>query len=216
MRVLLYVTTAGSYQHMSFLECYPQYLEKQSEFTGMTDVLLQVAEEKPGSDDRHQRFQDLLNKWPVHGRQIRYTGNPGKQAGAMKAVHDALSNGWFKGYDWVIRINPDVIIWDSSRLLSLMKEERNWGVFVTCGNIKKFGGLLTDTDFFAVRPEQVPANAFADWEAYARMGKVAEAQATRAFQQIYKSGNYSWLKVKPSLINMKFECLMISNGVAWR
>ena len=42
--------------------------------------------------------------------------NPGKQEGALYSMHVALQRGWFSGYEWVLRINPDVYIYDDEFL----------------------------------------------------------------------------------------------------
>ena len=41
-------------------------------------------------------------------------GNHGYQSGAMYAMWIPLAKGWFEGYDWVIRINPDVFPLDDA------------------------------------------------------------------------------------------------------
>ena len=45
----------------------------------------------------------------------------------------SLRQGWFDSYDWVIRVNPDVIIYDERPLLALMRQPRTEGVFANCG-----------------------------------------------------------------------------------
>mmetsp|Transcript_88993 Transcript_88993/g.235418 ORF Transcript_88993/g.235418 Transcript_88993/m.235418 type:complete len:182 (+) Transcript_88993:377-922(+) len=112
--------------------------------------------------------------------------NPGYQQGAMNAAHVGFSSGWFRGYDWVIRINPDVVIYNDNLIWPLMQKAENWGIFVGCGtHCEPHSGCAprqTHTDFFAVRPSRVPPNAFADWN---MSEPSAEVQATAAFKDIY-------------------------------
>ncbi len=42
--------------------------------------------------------------------QVHEEPNPGYQEGAMLALSVAGGNRWFRPYDWVIRLNPDVLI----------------------------------------------------------------------------------------------------------
>merc|ERR1712183_1004990 len=96
----------------------------------------------------------------------------------------------FAGYDWVIRVNPDVVIWDEKPLLQLMQPVSTWAVFANCGNTKcriRCSSGLIHTDFFAVRPEKVNAHAFE--VAFDH----AERQATWAFRNIVSRGADAWL-----------------------
>ena len=64
--------------------------------------------------------------------------NPGYQDGAKYAMHVALTSGWFDAYEWVVRINPDVMVFDESRLTLAMaglfgpSPGRYEGVFASC------------------------------------------------------------------------------------
>lgn len=195
MRVLLYVTTAGSPQHKTYLKCQADLLRRSPKLA-KADVLL-YASEHEYSNESHSLMLSFLEQWPMPHKRIIYDGdNPGRQAGAMKAMHVAFSQGWFRGYDWVIRINPDVIFYDELQLFTLMERPQNWGVFAICVNASG-RGKLTHTDFFAVRPKYVDENAFHDWKWRADHDEIAEQQATAAFERIYSSGNYAFLKPTP-------------------
>mmetsp|Transcript_88988 Transcript_88988/g.235405 ORF Transcript_88988/g.235405 Transcript_88988/m.235405 type:complete len:156 (+) Transcript_88988:458-925(+) len=112
--------------------------------------------------------------------------NPGYQQGAMNAAHVGFSSGWFRGYDWVIRINPDVVIYNDNLIWPLMQKAEHWSRFAACWTYcEPHSGCTprqTHTDFFAVRPSRVPPNAFADWN---MSEPSAEVQATAAFKDIY-------------------------------
>ncbi|CAK0891296.1 unnamed protein product [Prorocentrum cordatum] len=184
LSVVLYVTTHASDQHMSFLECLPPVLAASPRLS-KADVILYVGRENI-TDDMRRNITVLLDKWPMRNKIVHFGGNPGKQAGAKFAAHVGFSRGWFRGYDWVIRVNPDVVIYDDKLVWSLMERADNWGVFVSCKeHCKDHSGCAparTHTDFFAVRPSRVPRDAFADWQTSSLH---AELQATVAFRDIY-------------------------------
>ena len=132
---------------------------------------------------------------------------------ARYAMHIALSQGWFKGYDWVIRINPDVMVLDEERLVTLMGDSQIDGVFASCGRKGscvhsgcKHG--LIQTDVFAVRPGAVAPDAFRCWntstprsdpDCGAHLGGAeshAEEQATKAFRPIVQRAADAWITNK--------------------
>ncbi|CAK0878006.1 unnamed protein product [Prorocentrum cordatum] len=183
--VVLYVTTHASDQHMSFLRCLPPLL-RASPRLSEADVILYVGSDNL-TDDRKRNITLLLEKWPLRNHIVHFGNNPGYQEGAMKAAHIGFSSGWFRGYDWVIRVNPVYVIYDDRAVWSRMEKAENWGVFVACRQVcEDHSGCTpnkTHTDFFAVRPSHVPQNAFADW----RTAGNAERQATAAFKAIYEA-----------------------------
>mmetsp|Transcript_1846 Transcript_1846/g.4967 ORF Transcript_1846/g.4967 Transcript_1846/m.4967 type:complete len:251 (+) Transcript_1846:125-877(+) len=180
--VALYVTTAGSHQHWSYFECLPALI-RTSPMLMKADVIVYVGNHM--SEDSKHKMNQLLDQWPVRNRIVHFGENPGKQEGAKYAAHVGFSSGWFRGYDWVIRINPDVVIYNDNLIWPLMQKAENWGIFVGCGtHCEPHSGCAprqTHTDFFAVRPSRVPPDAFADWQTRDN----AEVQATAAFKDIY-------------------------------
>ena len=160
-----------------------------------------------------RRYERLLDDWPCKRKTIRFIPNFGYQEGAVGAAHIAFSSGWFDGYDWVIRMNPDVVIYNENPLFALMERPDNWGVFGACkkgpfpcrqhsgcGLTQK--GFWTHTDFNAVRPDRVPRDAFNVSGAREMHGYPgvppsnvhAESQATGAFRDIFsaRADAYIW------------------------
>ncbi|CAK0804476.1 unnamed protein product [Prorocentrum cordatum] len=196
-RVLFFVTTYASDEHMSYMRCQAD-LYRRAPGLREADVLLHVGEDEASAAKRtlqcatdacvhssRAAWQELLSAWPMPAKTVKFSRNPGKQGGAKKAMHDALTSGWFRGYDWVIRANPDVIFYDDSQLFSLMESSKNWAVVMKCG------GTQTNTDFFAVRPDRVSVDAFSEWNS---TPPDAEGLTNQAFQQIYKEDAYAFLK----------------------
>jgi len=200
MRVVLYVTTAASLQHLSFMACWPGVMRHLPRLS-RADAILYVGSNSSITNATKMAFRQLLGAWPCRVKTVHFGDNPGYQAGAMQAAHVAFAGGWFKGYDWVIRINPDVLIYDEGPMFALMEKEDTWGIFVRCDGTcvdhtgcsgpagwKRGAIRQLHTDFFAVRPERVPAEAFATW----KTERNAEEQAVRAFAWIlsYRADTY--------------------------
>jgi len=121
---------------MSFLECMPPLI-RTSPMLMKTDVILYVGMHVGSNtvqEDKKRRIPRLLEKWPVGNRFVYFDKNPGpgKQKGAMNAAHVGCSSGWFRGYDWVIRINPDVVIYNDNLIWPLMQKAEHWSRFAAC------------------------------------------------------------------------------------
>lgn len=101
------------------------------------------------------RSRVLLNLWSPEKVRIEFYDNPGWHEGAILALTRALEGKWFDAYDWIIRINPDVIIRDERFLLDNMLDKDVDGIFASCYRNNCTAGCtgnLVHTDFFAVRP----------------------------------------------------------------
>ncbi len=223
MRVLLYVTTHLSIWHTDCMQCWPAMLARSP--TLRTADVLVYAGASTATDALRARWRDLLRGLPNPTGRIHFSDfNPGYESGASYAMHVALIGGWFDGYDWVVRLNPDVVVLDESLLVKLMRGGHE-GIFVNCGRLA--GALenravcdgpgctrgIIHTDFFAVRPDSLARDAFAGWNrssvrvqsdgnaaSTARAGKesLAEIRVTRAFRPIVERRADAWLNVEPS------------------
>lgn len=158
MRLLLFVTTHMSASHLSYMsKCWP-VATNNSKLLREADVLLYIT-------GNSRPTPALLETAFPHANGLRKVrvaqhANPGKQAGAMLAVAEAVRKGWFTGYDWVIRLNPDVIVRDEVPLLKALRaaDSAEWhadAILVDCRqecnfSRRPFGRPLTD--FFAMRP----------------------------------------------------------------
>jgi len=106
-RVLLYFTTFPKKQHLQIMtDCWPRLIQK-STLLRNADVLVFLGGKVSPS---------FLTEWTTTLQQLHINAtlqynpaNPGYQKGAMKAAHALFQNGWWKGYDWIIRLNPDVL-----------------------------------------------------------------------------------------------------------
>jgi len=99
-----------------------------------------------------------------------------------------LNEGWFLGYDWIVRINPDVIINNDTFLISNMHDSRVHGIFtdcfIRCKNKVSCG--LVHTDFIAFRPRYAGP-------VFEGTFSTAERYATSQFMPVIQSGHAVWL-----------------------
>jgi len=129
------------------------------------------------------RDQDLTIH--VHGKAEE------RQSGAMAALSDATREGWFSGYDWVIRVNPDVIIRDDTFMLNAMQNDPDaTGLLINCSlNSTKTSEFKIHTDFFAFKPEVLPSDVFLN-----PTGRDAEDSFTNDIHEaILNKGNQRWI-----------------------
>jgi len=141
------------------------------------DVLVYAG--GPATDAQRTHWRELVRMLPTRNSTIVFNAfNPGYQSGAKYAMAIALRSGWFSAYDWIVRLNPDVMVWDEATLTGFMynKSASFDGVFANCGRkgcCGKKGGCppygpgctaaLMHSDFFAVRPTMVRQDDFSCW-----------------------------------------------------
>jgi len=127
------------------------------------------------------------------GIAVHVRPNPGYQEGAVLALVEAYKNGWFEGYDWVVRVNPDVLIKYDTFLLESMANDNISGIFVDCLdepclNKRICIDRLIHTDFFTIRPSAVLRDQVLKLD-----NKHAESMTTSAFSGIVRNGTDAWL-----------------------
>merc|ERR1712151_153286 len=86
--------------------------------------------------------------------------NPGLVEGAISALALASKHGWFDEYDWVFRMNPDVIIQDDAWMLDTITNDADAALLYTeCKPqrppiYKNVNTIMTD--FFALKTSTLP------------------------------------------------------------
>lgn len=187
--VLVLMTTHFSFSHQRFLQiCWPAVLA-YSRMLREADVLVVST---GGNSTLHQGLvRKVFEVQGVCPRFVSYI-NPGYQQGANLAFCEGLANGWFDGYEWVVRLNPDVIVRNDSWLLSKMSETAVHGIFVNCQdsmcNQTCLGGLI-HSDFFMFRPNRVNVSVMTKLSHITN----AERKVTAFFQQIVAQGADRWV-----------------------
>lgn len=145
---------------------------------------------KNKTDEGDAVINSVFNKT---GIATTYYSNPGFQEGAILALVEGFKNGWFKDYDWVVRLNPDVLIKNDTFILASMADKNVSGIFVDCLDTpcpagRGCPGRQIHTDFFAIRPKAVSLDAV-----LAVNETIAERMATKAFSGIVKNKADAWL-----------------------
>jgi len=188
---LIFVTTHLSETHYTFFEkCWPSLLAKgdiyrQSDFL----VLITLSE---GTEPNWEFLNATFANTNYTAQVVK---NPGYHQGAVLALTKGYLNNWFDDYEWVIRVNPDVLIRNDSFLFERMDDAKIQGVFADCFNRdcptgNHCSSAKIHTDFFAIRPEAVSLQDVME----ANKAKIhAELMATQAFSGIVNAGTDSWV-----------------------
>lgn len=195
IRILIFFTTFPKAQHLDFLrDCWPGQLSRVK-ILRRADILVFLG--GPATANVVADWSLAVKKLAKNATLHHDPMNPGYQSGAMRAMHQFVKNGWGNDYDWMIRINPDVLIYDGAYLESFFFDRELSAVFASCQHILVRPRSMSEwvrpgsvhTDFFAVRPHKIPTNAFADW----KTSPNAEDQATRVFWEIISKKECAWL-----------------------
>mmetsp|Transcript_1367 Transcript_1367/g.2972 ORF Transcript_1367/g.2972 Transcript_1367/m.2972 type:complete len:344 (-) Transcript_1367:163-1194(-) len=172
-RVLLYVTSHMSRQHEMFLKyCWPNVLAR-SKLLQQADVAVFL---NPAEEEKREEAIDVVkatfenNPLTVYLRE-----NQAYATGAVMAMHEAMASNFFDGYDWVIRLNPDVLIRDDAFLTEKMADPEVSALLINCSN----RGSKVHTDFFVIKPIVLNANSFPE----ALWRKNAELSFTKSIQE---------------------------------
>jgi len=112
----------------------------------------------------------------------------------------------FDRYDWVIRLNPDVLVLNDTWIRATMRNKDVDAIFVDCRDVCSVGNCtnpksLIHTDFLAFRSHIIRKGSF-NSTTLERLGK-AEKVATFEFQDVLTSGRHRWL---PGAGPMRGKC----------
>mmetsp|Transcript_90336 Transcript_90336/g.292385 ORF Transcript_90336/g.292385 Transcript_90336/m.292385 type:complete len:331 (-) Transcript_90336:198-1190(-) len=217
-RVAFFVTTSGSPQHVSYIRCWHKIMARLPTLQ-TADIILH---DNGGSDVL--AFKRMFEMAPNRVVGIHRGKNVGYQQGALKSVDEALQGGWFRGYEWVIRINPDVVIHDEQPLLRMMYNRQKAAVLANCGQScpAPCRRMKINTDFFAIRPERLSSTAFAGWskafnaEMYATGAGFGELIRTgQAMYVIQKQGDAHCRVRQNGLWHWKEDCDFVLGSHHW-
>jgi len=225
-RLLVYVPTHLSDDHAACLTCWPAMLA-HAPLLRTADVLVYAGGPAAAVPAARLSWESIVKALPNRNATIFFsTFNPGYQSGAKYAMHVALRSGWFGGYDWVVRMNPDVMVLNETELARPVSSAQYAGVFANCAHshsCREPGCVrgIIQTDIFAVRPTAFDHGAFACWNTSSTRIKAsrqhggplcdgrAEDQAKAAFRPIVMRGADYWLNPgKPS-----YKCRIDSHGL---
>ena len=144
--------------------------------------------------------------------------NPGYQLGAIEAVLYAARRSWFDAYDWIVRVNPDVIFISAKFLEAKLREAGTTAVLAQCDCEIPAGRQLpgkgarrhplacinprVHTDFFAARPRSMDNKLWA-----------GEPHAERAASKVFKRAVESTGAVVFYKGGPPFLCRVESHGI---
>jgi len=123
----------------------------------------------------------------------RVPTNLGYQEGAVQAMIDPFLDenvSWFDDFDWVIRVNLDVLIRKDSWLIQTMLNDTFDMIVHDCYTKNKFSSNPQfHTDFIAFRPRAVNRWILLDSDR-----KNAEGHITESFRHIYNQKRFVYLE----------------------
>lgn len=189
-KALVYITTHLSPDHYGFLEaCWPRLLARLPLFQ-QSDFMMFATED----EGTHINRTLIDGVFAAHGIQVHTRPNPGYQEGAILALTEGFKQGWFRDHEWLIRVNPDVLIRNDTFLLSAMDNDGVSGIFADCNDKpcpenRRCLKRRMNTDFFAIRPSAITLEDVMS----ATNITNAEWMATKAFSRIVRNGSDVWL-----------------------
>jgi len=192
LRIVLFMSTHLTKAHKEFLRrCWPHAV-RNSALLMQVETVIFFAATKP--------TPDLLDAFAGKNVTVKLYRNPGYQKGAILAMVESTSQQWFEGYDWMIRVNPDVLILDNDEfLIQHMLDPEVDGIFADCHDhkcLRHCRQAHINTDFFAVRVSALLSDTFTRVQGI----RHAETQATAAFRHITSAGRDRYLpgtKMRP-------------------
>ncbi|GFH50649.1 hypothetical protein CTEN210_07125 [Chaetoceros tenuissimus] len=142
----------------------------------MSDVTIYLNKSEENKTTAIELLKNVFNGRNLIIHTPNETGDPSfdllsnnlrmnKQNGAIRALGDAFDDGLFSGYDWVIRVNPDVIIRNETQILDIiLYDQTATAIIVDCSVYKRKTKpslpILVHTDFFVLRTRDLPRDIF--------------------------------------------------------
>ena len=182
VKLLIYMTTHLSSIHISFLPCWKDAIERLDIFK-YADLMLYTS-----SDPTIEQLELL----PFRRTTIKRYTNPGYQEGAVQAFIDPFldNRSWFEDYDWVIRVNPDVLIRRDDWLMEKMLNTSVDMIVHECYSANKYtSNVFLHSDFFAFRPKAVDRERILQTE----RGN-AEGHLSIALRPIFDEGRFAYVE----------------------
>jgi hypothetical protein len=207
LKIAVYMTTHGSTSHVRFLEkCWPSAIQKLKILSDAHLILYTAVSPSPETMESLRGFQSIVvhqyEQLPIPANATRTEREAQKQNGAKRAVtdpYDPISNhldsnettttSWFDGYDWVIRLNPDVLIRREKWLRQTMLMPDVDAILIDYSTPQQPLRRL-NTDFYAFRPAAMDRAALI--REFDRQS-TAEMHLGAALQSILQSHRFRWV-----------------------
>ena len=183
VKFLLYMTTHFPDKHVAFLPCWKDAAERLDIFK-YADLMLYTAVDPTEEQLKFLPFRNTIIK--------RYENN-GYQEGAVQAMLDPYLDdvSWFDDYDWVMRVNPDVLIRADGWLMQTMLNTSIDMIVHECfpEQINGKDNITLHTDFFAIRPRIVDREVL-----LAARRDNAEYHFSASFRKTYDEGRFAYVE----------------------
>ncbi|CAB9527411.1 expressed unknown protein [Seminavis robusta] len=206
LKIAFYMTTHVSDLHLEYLQkCWPAAMAKL-DILQHVDLIVYTSNynhdntfQSLGFDNViFKRYNETVDPNIPDPDKLPNDKNMQKQEGALRGmvdpflVHPGSTDWkttpahWFADYDWVIRLNPDVLIRNDTWLLSQMRSPSVQGIFVRWDTPS--AQLYLHTDFSAFRPSAIDYDAMLlEYQTQRHQGKFrAERHFTFGFQHLLK------------------------------
>jgi len=204
---LVYLTTHLSSYHAKFLKfCWPAALQN-SQLLNSSDIMVFATIDTKNISNAIEGIDLLKTTFINQNLTIQLFENEGKQKGAIHAMRAAPRNHYFDRYEWVIRLNPDVIIQDDSWMLDTMRNDPGASLlYVRCKND-------FNTDFFILKVSNINKNIFLQdpgksISSSTRKGEFAEHLFT---EQMKNNMNEDEFRQIPDVVTRKGVCRVIGD-----
>ncbi len=206
-QIALYITTHFSEVHIRYFHCCWPILVRDSPLIRRSHIIVAATNATPilqeemnyleqlfADNPSYQFWTPLNSNHLSHCEPYKAPQNPKKQFSV--SYKQCLANygiafGWsrLQQYEWIIRLNPDVLIRQSNWILHSMANTSLDAIIVHCGpNTRQI-----HTDFWAVRRKAV--NATYAFQHMARIGKQLnhERTAFQNFRSILAMKRHMWV-----------------------
>jgi len=191
-KFLLYFTTYNSARQFRYFDCWKKIFENDSFLRDM-DVIFYF-----GDTVESEKFNDKFQSFPNKKKTFIKSRNPGYQKGAILAFRYGFQHELFKSYDWVIRMNLDVLIYNSSTLQKMMQNRTSCGIFANCNRKMCENRCIhsrIQSDFTVFRPK-----CLNNTEVLRLNHLNAEQQVTDIFKKVVFDGKDQWIVTRGNLI----------------
>jgi hypothetical protein len=183
IKLAIYMTTHLPESHLMYFPCWQDAIRRMDIFK-YADLILYTSSQPDSTQLALLPFRNII---------IKKYDNTGYQNGAIQAMIDPFVNytSWFDDYDWVIRLNPDVLIRNDTWLIQAMLNTSNDGIFHECFNSKDCtkSNPKLHADFYAFRPIAVQRNLL-----LRAPRKNAEFHISNAFRNMYDSRRFVYVE----------------------
>ena len=202
LKVAIYMTTHLSQEHVEFLRnCWPA-ATKRLPLLQEADLILYTSGNVTDDLIRPLHFRTItikhyhealpLSPSASGPRAARREYRRKKQLGAVQAMTDPFQpqHHWFDGYDWVIRVNPDVLIRRDTWLHQTM---RNTSIDAILIDYSAGQHRMLHSDFVCFRPSALNHTKHQQLLPVQKRIPRAERHMYQILADVVQSGRYAWL-----------------------